>query len=105
MTTPTSQQLLSIHNAVMSNRYTEGWGNDDWMGDAVATTETLDDFIASAKNYAECSVMKRGMIGGVPFIVWKNVQPRKGDTRRSLAVWDFGGVRYAIDSDMGDFLA
>lgn len=74
MNTPTAQQLLSIHNAVTANRYTASWGDNDWMGDAVQTAETLNDFIASSRDYAECSVMKRGMIGDIPFIVWKNVQ-------------------------------
>jgi glutamate mutase epsilon subunit len=73
-------------------------GEIDLVGDAVETAETLDDFHAATKNYAECTKAQRGEIAGFPYIAYKKVQVRKGAPRRALSVIDFGDYRIAFDA-------
>lgn len=99
-----TEKLQAISDVSGGNLFDADYNGGEWMVNAVQTAETVEQFIESVKHYNECSAMKSGTIAGLPFVVWKNVQIRKGDTRRSLAVIDLGEVRFAVDSEMGDYL-
>ena len=100
----TAEKLLEISKATNGNVYDADFEGGTWMMESVKTHETIDQFIESSQNWNERSAMQRGTVGGCPFVVWKNVQVRKGAQRRSMAVIDLGDVRYAIDAELGDFV-
>lgn len=77
-------------------------GTIEWVGSAVETAETIADFQASAKNYAECTKAQHGEIAGFPYIAYKNVQPKKGQPRHPLSVIDFGDYRVAVNEFLPD---
>lgn len=95
-------QALSV--ATGGDLYDHEWNGGEWMVEAVETRENIEQFIESSRNWAERSGMTSGTIGGLPFVAWKNMQPRKGAPRRSLSVIDFGDVRYAVESDLEVYL-
>lgn len=97
-------KLQAISEATGGDVYDHEYQGGMWMMEAIRTHETFEQFIESSKNWNETCAMKRGTVGGCPFIVWKNMQPRKGAARRSLAVIDLGDVRYAIDAELNDFV-
>lgn len=99
-----TEKLQAIAAATNGNVYDAEYNGGEWMMNAVETAETFEQFVESSSRWNERSTMKRGTIGGCPFIVWKLVQMRKGDTRRSLAVIDLGEIRVAIDAELGDFV-
>lgn len=71
-----------------------------WMVEAVETADTLSDFESASQGWAECSSQTiRGTVAGMPFVAWEQVQVRKGDRRRPLAVIDLGDKRVALDDD------
>ena len=77
------------------------WG---WSGEAVETRETIENFVESSNGYNECTKEKYGEIAGFKFVAFREIQVRKGDTRRALSVIDFGDVRYALDCDLTAYL-
>lgn len=106
----TAAKLQAISDATKGDLYDVNFVNyngekGDWMVEAVETHETIEQFIESSQNWNERSAMKRGTVGGCPFVVWKNIQVRKGAARRSMAVIDLGDVRFAVDAGLGDFIA
>lgn len=96
-------QLEALSIETSGDIYDHEYDGGTWMLEAVQTTETIENFVESSKNYNECSAMMRGTVAGLPFVVWKTVQVRKGDARRSVAVIDFGDTRFVIDHPMGDW--
>ena len=78
---------------------------NEWMVDAVETHETIENFIESSKGWAEKSTnMESGEIAGFKFVSWNKVQVRKGDQRRSLSVIDFGDIRFALETNLSNFV-
>lgn len=67
-----------------------------WNTQAVATADTLEDFARAVDGYAESTVMQTGELAGYRFAAWRQVQVRRGDTRRSLSVLDLGDYRIAL---------
>lgn len=57
------------------------------------THDSIEDFVAAAKNYNECGQLKPGEEGGYRTLEMNRVQVRPGDTRRDVYVVDFGTVR------------
>ena len=99
-----TEKLQAISIATNGNVYDANFEGGTWMMEAVETHETIEQFIESSKNWAECCKMQCGTIAGFPFVVWKNMQIHKGAQRRSMAVIDLGDVRFAIDAELGDFV-
>lgn len=99
-----AENLQAISIATRGDVYDHEYKGGEWMHEAVETQETFEDFIESSKNWAERCTMKRGVVGGCNFIVWKSMQVRKGAQRRSLAVIDLGECRVAVDVELNDFL-
>lgn len=98
------QQALKTFAAATNNElFDPEWHGGEWMTEAVETRETIDQFIESSKMWNERSGVQRGEIAGFPFVTWSKIQVRKGDTRRSVSVIDFGDVRYALDADLTYF--
>ena len=76
----------------------------EWMVQAVETHETIDQFVESARSYAEIKSTKRGEIAGVQFVTFRGAQPVKGQSRRDISVIDLGSVRIALDgTDLTNF--
>ena len=100
-----AEALAAIHEATGGDIYDTEWQGGEWMVDAIETHETIEDFIAASANYAECSRMQRGTVGGVPAISFAQVQARKGDQRRPLSVLDLGEIRVAVSAELADFFA
>jgi len=88
-------KIAALAAATKEDLYDVAYGG--WLMKAVESAETLDDFAAAAPHYAERTAEKRGVVAGMPFIGWAEVQVRKGDQRRSLTVIDFGDRRVALD--------
>lgn len=95
--------LKAFADATNNELIDPDWNGGEWMVEAVETHETLEQFIDSSQNWSERSAMVQGEIGGMPFIVWRNVQVAKGQPRRQMSVVDLGDVRYAIDCDLTDY--
>ena len=79
-----AENLQAISIATRGDVYDHEYNGGEWMHEAAETQETFEDFIESSKNWAERCTMKRGVVGGCNFIVWKSMQVRKGAQRRSL---------------------
>lgn len=94
----TQEQGQALEAATRGAFYTVDGG---WECKVVATRDTLEDFIASVRGYAEWTTPKTGTIAGLPFLAFRSVQPRSGDTRRALSVLDMGDYRLAL---MGEAL-
>jgi hypothetical protein len=94
------QALRKIHEATTGDLYDCDWNGGVWMPTAVETSDTLADFEAAAKNYAERGSIERGKIANFPFIYFGVVQTAKGQQRRPLSVIDLGEVRFAVYDDL-----
>ena len=77
---------------------------NEWSIDAVETHETLEQWLESSQEWRERSLEKRGEIAGFQFLAWKSAQPVKGQPRRSISVVDFGDVRFALETDLSNFV-
>jgi hypothetical protein len=100
-----TEALAAIHEATGGDIYDAVWQGGEWMVETVETHETIEDFIAASANYAECSKMQRGTVGGVPAISFAQVQVRKGVPRRPLSILDLGDIRVAVNADVSDYYA
>lgn len=96
-----SQALAALAAATNSELYDNEY---QWMVGAVETHETLDQFVESSAKWNERTSAKHGEIAGFKFVAWSKVQVRRGDTRQSLSVIDFGDVRFALDTDLTNFV-
>lgn len=97
------QALALIHEATGGDLYDTDWEGGSWMCQAVQTADTLSDFEAAAKNYAESGTVERGELAGFPFLHFGVVQVAKGTQRQSLSVIDLGDVRFAIADDLTNY--
>jgi hypothetical protein len=90
--------LLKIDEATHGDLYDFSCGG--WMVNAIETTETLADFEAEAKNYAEHGKIQRGKLAGFDFVYFGLVQVVKGHPRFILSVIDLGGVRFSLNENL-----
>lgn len=97
------QALVQLAAATNNELFDADYNGGTWMIEAVETHETIQDFVNSSNNYAECTREKFGTLAGFPFVAFSKVQVHKGASRRQLSVIDFGDVRYALDTDLTDF--
>jgi hypothetical protein len=97
------EQLAAISTATGGDLYDSEYEGGAWMVEAVQTSETIDNFILASNNWIERSSMKRGVIAGLPFVVWQKMQSVRGMQRRSMAVIDFGEIRFAVNADLDSF--
>jgi hypothetical protein len=98
------QKLSALSKATNGEVFDLEYNGGEWMLRAVETQETLEQFAESSADWNDCSATKRGEIAGLPFVAWSRVQVRKGDTRDSLSVIDFGDRRIAVSVDLTIFL-
>jgi len=91
---------MATNNELFDKDYKEG----EWMVRAVETHETIDNFVESSKKWVEKSKEKTGEIAGFRFVAWANCQTTKGQPRKKLSVVDFGDTRFAIDTDLTNFI-
>jgi hypothetical protein len=99
-----AQQNIAAFAAATNNElFDADYKGGTWMIDAVQTSETIDQIIDSAKNWAEKSTPTHGVIAGFPFVSYSKMQARRGDARRSLSVVDFGDVRYVLECNLSHF--
>lgn len=99
-----TENLAAFAAATNNELFDAGYNGGEWMIEAVETHETIDNFVEASNSYNECTREKFGEIAGFKFVAFSKVQLRKGDTRRALSVIDFGDVRYALDTDLTDFV-
>lgn len=92
-----TDQLKALSEVTRGELYDSEWDGGQWMHRAVETQDTLENFINASENWTESAGFERGEIAGLPFVAWKNVQARKGDTRTAMSVIDFGTCRVAVD--------
>ena len=95
---------ISEFAAITDNRYFDAELNEWDETTCTQTQETLDEFIASSKGWAQRSAMTSGEIAGIPFIAWEQMQGVKGQPRTSLSVIDLGTHRVAIECDLEDYI-
>src|SRR5574341_213375 len=95
-------QLKALSEVTGGNLYDAEWQGGTWMIEAVQTHETIEQFIESSVKWTERSTMKRGTIAGMPCVVWDRVQAHHGQPRRSMAVIDFGDIRFAVSDWMSE---
>jgi len=78
----------------------ELWYDDDeeFSSTYVVTRDTLQDFLNSTP--AIRSGYFKGELGGFKYIGWETFQARKGDTRTSVSIVDFGEHRLYIETDV-----
>lgn len=81
----TDQQITEI--------FSDAFGLFDNIAQLIWTRDTIDDFIAAAKNYSECKRVERGEESGYPNLELAGVQVQRGDQRRTLYIVDFGPAR------------
>jgi hypothetical protein len=99
-----AQQNIAAFAAATNNElFDADYKGGTWMIDAVQTSETIDQIIDSAKNWAEKSTPTHGVIAGFPFVSYSKMRARRGDARRSLSVVDFGNVRYVLECNLSHF--
>ena len=99
------EALKKFANATNNELFDADYGDGEWMVDAVETHETIGSFIESSNLWAEKSTnMESGEIAGFKFVSWNKVQVRKGDQRRSLSVIDFGDIRFALETNLSNFV-
>jgi hypothetical protein len=99
-----AQQNIAAFAAATNNELFDAeYNGGEWMIDAFATGETLDQIIESSKGWAEKSAANHGVIAGFPFVSYSKMQARRGDARRSLSVVDFGDVRYVLECNLSHF--
>lgn len=92
------QALKKIDEATHGVLYNASCGG--WMVKAIETTETLTDFEAELKNYAEHGKIQRGKLAGFDFVYFGLVQVVKGHPRFILSVIDLGGVRFSLNENL-----
>lgn len=97
------QALALISQATGGDLYDADYEGGSWMCQAVQTADTVSDFEAAAKNYAEAGTIERGELAGFPFVHFGVVQVAKGTQRQSLSVIDLGDVRFAIADDLTNY--
>lgn len=71
-----------------------------WMVEAVETQESIADFVTASEAYSERTAPKHGVIAGFQVVSFREVQLRRGATRRPLSVVDFGTARFVLDADL-----
>ncbi len=98
------EALKTFAAATNNELFDAEYKGGEWMVEAVETAETIEQFIESSARWSERSAMKRGVIAGFPFVAWKQVQAVKGQPRRSMSVVDLGSARFAIDTDLTNFV-
>lgn len=96
--------LSAFASATNNELFDADYKDGEWMVEAVETHETLEQFEKSSKGWNERSAMKSGEIAGFPFLAWKTAQAVKGQPRQSMSVIDLGDVRYAIATDLTNFI-
>ena len=96
--------LAAFAQATDNQLYDVEWNDGDWMIEAVETQESIDDFVAASRNYAEATNPVHGIIAGFPFVAFRKIQVRRGDQRRELSVIDFGDRRVAIDANLDHYV-
>ena len=99
-----SDKLKALSLATKGDIYDHEYKGGVWMHSEVETQETLADFEAASRKYAECSKPLHGEIAGMQFLAFAKVQARKGDVRQSLSIIDFGDRRIAINENLNEFI-
>lgn len=85
MTTTTEAQILAAFEEA-GHEYID-------IEDLTFTQDTIEDFKAASKNWAECKGTEEVIYGGFAAIEFDSVQVSKGQQRHALTVIDFGDVR------------
>lgn len=65
----------------------------EYGAEATCTQDTLDDFDTAKSQWRECASVDVG----TNYRIFHDVQVRKGDTRRTIAVVDVGTMRVSVD--------
>jgi hypothetical protein len=76
--------------------------NGEWVSEAVETSETLENWIESSRNWNERTPVRRGTIAGFPALAWERVQAVRGQPRRAVTVIDVGERRIVLDEHADD---
>ena len=99
------EKLAALAKATNNELYDPEYQGGVWMTRHVETRETLANWEASCKLWAERTATQRGEIAGMPFLAWRVAQARKGQPRDPMSVIDFGDVRIALPgTDLTVFL-
>jgi hypothetical protein len=98
-----TEALQALHDATGGDLYDAVWEGGQWMHEATETADTLDQFVAASEGWREVGTVRECRVAGLRCVYFGEVQVRKGDPRRELAVIDLGDVRVAVAADVSEW--
>lgn len=97
------EALDKFNEATDNEFYDEKYFENGWIEEVEETKQTIEDFIASSKNWNESSKPQTGTLNGLNYVYFAKAQANKGDQRQELSIIDFGSKRICINADVTYF--
>jgi hypothetical protein len=98
-----AKALREFSTATGGEVFDAGIEGRGWLVTAIKSDEKIGHFIKVSDEWYEKSDVRRGKVGGFPYVSWPIARFAPLEVARPISVVDLGHERYMIEADLSEY--